>query len=409
AGLLFAIASLAAAQAPDPGEAPPPVTAPAPAVRVLRTGGLRIETAALLLSGQQGGPVPLAVLAIPLPGVPSLPGAGARGGDRVRVAVAIEAAGAALSAALAEVAGEAPAPVDVALYALDARGALAGSLLETVEIPRPADELARTGLRFWGGLSLRPGEYSLRVLVGHAASRTLGLKSVPLSVPAAGASTLETPLLASAAPAAGPPPWLTVESLDAGKLDLPAWWRPPPPARPLVTAESEPTFTVPALGLPAGTAPRLALRPSGGGAEIELPVRETARRTEGRLERIDLAAALHGIAPGAYELLASARGPDGATLASPPLPVDVVAAGEPARVWAEQEGGGNAAAPAALASGGAEEPGRGRWRRSEVAALRASYRRALGLLAAGDFTAARKAVSAFEASLLSGENPANLD
>ena len=49
ASLLVAVAAGAAAQT----------------LSVMPTGGLRGETAALLLSGQEGGPLPLAVLALP--------------------------------------------------------------------------------------------------------------------------------------------------------------------------------------------------------------------------------------------------------------------------------------------------------------------------------------------------------
>ena len=37
-------------------------------LRVLPTGGLRVESAALLMSGQEGGTIPFAVLALPFPG-----------------------------------------------------------------------------------------------------------------------------------------------------------------------------------------------------------------------------------------------------------------------------------------------------------------------------------------------------
>ncbi len=155
----------------------------------------------------------LAALALPLPGRgPAAPG-------KVTIAVVIEAAGTALSTAAAAAADAETElsflPVDVAIYALDERGALAGSVIETVEIPDPIRSLLTHGLRFVAGLALRPGTYSLRVLVGHSRSRTFGLRTLPLTVPAAAEVA---PLPKTPASGEG---WLTVNSLDAQALGLP--------------------------------------------------------------------------------------------------------------------------------------------------------------------------------------------
>ncbi len=124
AGLWLAASAASVAQTGASEPAPPAEAEAPPAVRVLRTGGLRVETAALLLSGQQGGPVALEARALPLPG--KIAGAP----DKGKVAVVIEAASRALArAAAAE--GLPLLPVDVVVYALDGRGALAGSVIET--------------------------------------------------------------------------------------------------------------------------------------------------------------------------------------------------------------------------------------------------------------------------------------
>ncbi|MEP7011626.1 MAG: hypothetical protein ABJC13_14985 [Acidobacteriota bacterium] len=232
-----------------------------------------------------------------------LPGRGPAAQDKVRIAVVIEAAGTALSTAAAAAADAETElsflPVDVAIYALDERGALAGSVIETVEIPDPIHSLLTHGLRFVAGLALRPGTYSLRILVGHSGSRTFGLRTLPLTVPAAAevAPLPETPASGEG--------WLTVNSLDAL-----------------------------ALGLPPG----LAIDPA-------------------EREKMILAG-------------------DAAPLAG------VATADEK-----------NADAP-------------GHWRRSEAAALRATYARILARLGAGDEPKALDEIAAFEVPLLSGPKAA---
>lgn len=390
-GVLAATASAlrAAGTVGEVGIATPPWEA-----RVLRTGGLRVETAALLWSGQQGGPVALAARAVVFPGGdPKAP-------DKVKIALVVEAAGGALARAADDAGVDSALPVDIAIYALDARGALATSLLETVEIPNPKETLRNKGLRFVGGFALRPGSYRLRILVGHAATKTFGLRTIQLDIPTAGAAyPLVAAFSAGSDPGTG---WLTVSSIDAAAPALPSFW--PLAARPLVAVSGDTPLSLFAVGLPAGTTPRIELRAVGASAGTELSVREVARAPDSGFERIDLALSTLDLPPGSYELRAALTGaPFGSTA---DLTLDLVAAGDPARTWVEREEATAGAEPAA--TGGAENPDApGRWRRSEAAALRAVYRRALALLASGDEEGARAAVTAFEVPLLSGPNAAN--
>lgn len=301
AGFWLAASASPAAEADVPALVAPEETEAAPAVRVLRTGGLRVETAALLWSGQQGGPVALEVRAMPFPGkVAAAP-------DKVKVAMVVEAAGRALGRAAA--ADDLPAlPVDVVIYALDARGALAASVIETIEIREPGETLGAKGLRFLAAFALRPGAYTFNVLVGHSASKTIGLTKVSLTVPAA----------VEVAQIPGYPPngegWLVVESLSAIGFDLPQ-----------------------------------------------------------------------------------------------NLAIDSIAGADPAHGWLERlEAAG--AAPAGLpgpGTGDADAPGH--WRRSEAAALRATYARILarfGAGGAGGEETALEEVAGFEVPLLSGPKAA---
>lgn len=307
AGLWLAASAASVAQTGASEPAPPAEAEAPPAVRVLRTGGLRVETAALLLSGQQGGPVALEARALPLP--EKIAGAP----DKAKVAVVIEAASRALARAAASE-GLPLLPVDVVVYALDGRGALAGSVIETIEIREPETALGGVkGLRFVAALALRPGAYTLNVLVGHAATRTIGLAKLSLDLPAASEI---------APPPAYPPGgegWLVVESLSARGFDLP-----------------------------------------------------------------------------------------------PHLAVDAIAGVDPARGWLESQAGAGTT-PAGLPGPSAEDPeAPGHWRRSEAAALRATYAKILARLgAAGAGVAAEvkalEGIAAFEAPLLSGPKAATRD
>ncbi|HTQ79409.1 MAG TPA: hypothetical protein VMM92_05395, partial [Thermoanaerobaculia bacterium] len=168
---LLPLLCAAAALGQTPAAPPAPAAAtsvPPQTLRVLPTGGLRVETAALLLSGQEGGNLPLAVLALPLPG-----GAG----GQARVPVVVEADGTALLVGHEE----GPLRVEVCLYALGAGGGVEAALLNTVEIqPAGLATVEKSGLRFEAELLLPPGEVSLRVLVRTAAGKILGLRQVAL-------------------------------------------------------------------------------------------------------------------------------------------------------------------------------------------------------------------------------------
>lgn len=305
AGFWLAASASSAVEAGVPAPVAPAEAEAAPAVRVLRTGGLRVETAALLWSGQQGGPVALEARALPVPGkIAASP-------DKVKVAMVVEAAGRALVQA-AERDDLASLPVDVVVYALDERGALAASVIETIEIRRPGDTLGGKNLRFLAALTLRPGTYTFNVLVGHTASKTIGLTKLSLAVPAA----------AEVAPAPAYPPggegWLIVESPSARGLDLPG-----------------------------------------------------------------------------------------------NLSIDAIAGADPAHGWLERLAAAGAAAAPGLPGPAAEDPDApGHWRRSEAAALRATYAKILARLGAGGVEGEERAleeIAAFEVPLLSGPKAATRD
>jgi hypothetical protein len=419
--LLGSLAGLPRPLAAQP-EPPRPQEPPrAPEVRVWRTGGLKVETAGLLLSGQQGGDLPIAVLATPLPGESG-------GAGSARVGLGIEVSGPALLAgAAARQAATAPAApakppaapnqaarlrLDFVVYALGAAGEVQGSIADTVELDlsRLAPRLREGGVAFSAELRLPPGEHSLRVLVRQPEAGAMGLRSVPLTLPSAadGSPRLLIPLFPQ--PAAEEAAW--VEARAAGPS--PAEPSLSGAARPVLELDQECTFTLPALHLAAGE-PALRIELLAAGAVVA----DLAGRLEPRsgaydgVERLAASFVPRGAAPGAYELRAVVVAPQqGAAggqlrLRSPALPV-VIARRAAGQVWARIEQATPARGEAAAGAGPAGMPARrsgrpggpGRHWRGEAGPLLASFRQALAGFAAGQADAARDAVAALERKLL---------
>ncbi|MFY9822712.1 MAG: VWA domain-containing protein, partial [Thermoanaerobaculia bacterium] len=130
-----------------------------------------LETANLVMSGEESDAVGTAVLAAPL----------RSSGEKAYVPVLIEMDGATL------LAGPQPPAlgVEIYLYALDSTGAVHDFLTQTVglDLAKAGVGLRSSGLKFFGHLDLLPGDYSLRILVRNAASGRSGLRVVPLHVP----------------------------------------------------------------------------------------------------------------------------------------------------------------------------------------------------------------------------------
>jgi hypothetical protein len=142
-----------------------------------------LETANLVMSGEESDTVRTAVLATPFRSA----------GEKAYVPVLIEMDGTTL------LAGQQPPMlgVEIYLYALDSTGAVHDFLTQTVglDLAKAGTGLRSTGLKFFGHLDLLPGDYSLRVLVRNAASGRSGLRAVPLHVPAFGSEPWLLPAL----------------------------------------------------------------------------------------------------------------------------------------------------------------------------------------------------------------------
>ena len=225
------------AESEGPGEgapAPAPVSAPAPEtpkktlappLRILPTSGLGVESAALLLSGQEGGEIPLGALALPIPSGEA---------DKTRLLVRVRVDGKAL---LAGQTGD-TLRIEGDLYAIGAGGGVQGSGLARVDVDFPSQRavIERDGLDLLGGMDLRPGTYSLRMLVRNLDTGKLAVRNLPLTVP--DPATLKDAPLPSPPPAGGDPR-PTARIADLGPLDPPPFPDDaPPPPGPVTTAST---------------------------------------------------------------------------------------------------------------------------------------------------------------------------
>jgi Flp pilus assembly protein TadD len=390
---------------------PPPPATPAarparPALRVLPTGGIKVETAALMVSGQEGGPIPLAAVAYPLPGE----------AGKARVAVIVEIEGSALLAKQSDGLLHA----DIVLYALDAQGGLAGSSERTVEVDlaQLGGEVRDGGIKFMGEVALPPGEVSLRVMVRNTATGEMGLRLLPINVPAFGAGpVLSAPVLLAArepwvvvaasgrpGPLAAALPAVQPAALPAGPAASPvpaAGGSELPAALPILTPDRETKAELLAYKLAAGADVRIEVLGSAG------RVADLAARTLGRrptaipdLEVISIAFTPQGIPEGRYAVRAKA-GETGSGLAQFLLLPD----GGGGRAWAELTAISRARAngEATPTAGTTAAKLRARLRKPETAALLAAYDHALGRLATGDVPGASAAIADLEVKALTGE------
>ncbi len=142
-----------------------------------------LETANLVMSGEESDAVATAVLATPFRGAE----------EKAYVPVLIEMDGPSL------LTGQQPPVlgVEIYLYALDASGAVHDFVTQTVglDLAKAGAGVRSRGLKFFGHLDLLPGDYSLRILVRNAASGRSGLRVLPLHVPAFGAEAWLLPPL----------------------------------------------------------------------------------------------------------------------------------------------------------------------------------------------------------------------
>lgn len=291
-------------------------------VQATATAGLSARAAALVLSGQEAGDLPVAMLALPL---------AAREGGSAPILVIVDLDG----AALRTTAGEASLPIDLYLYALDEAGSVRAHLTQAfgVDPAQQSQRLARGGVKFVGQLELPAGAYTLRLLVVERSSDRYRLRSLPLTVPA---GPTATGLFVAAHP---PGDWLVVRQGSASPGFVPgptlgfgSWL---PGAGSVVVAgervglavasateSGEKGWDLPNRGFEA------RLQGEAGEPVAVMPLRDL--QPAGTLAGIDWSRAelpIAGVPPGHYRLRLAAAGDDRSGPALELRVVDRVAAG----------------------------------------------------------------------------------
>lgn len=149
----------------------------------------RLLAAGRLLDGDEGGSIPLAVVAAPLPSTT---------GDGAYVPMLVEIDG----QALATGARQGLLRGELYVYALDADGSVEGYLRHgmTVDLGQVGSALASSGLKFFGHLDLPAGRYTLRTLLRLADRGAHGVVATPLTVPEFSAGPAILPPLAPETP-----------------------------------------------------------------------------------------------------------------------------------------------------------------------------------------------------------------
>ncbi len=168
--------------------------------------GVSVESAAILMSGQEGGEISLGALALPVRDEPG----------KTRALLRLRLDGPSL---LAGQTGD-TLRAEVLLYALDAGNGVQASLLEAIEVDLAAYRAAieRNGLDHLASLPLQPGQYAIRILVRNAETGRLGARTLRLPVPEPADVDPSPPL---APPPAEGDPRVTARSSSLGPLDPP--------------------------------------------------------------------------------------------------------------------------------------------------------------------------------------------
>ena len=377
--ILLALILAPAASSQPPEDIPP--------IRPLRTGGLKAEVAALIMSGQEGGAIPLEVLVLPTRG----------GDDKKRISLVMEIGGEHLVGDHQE----GPFKFEIYAYALTLQGGLKGSLLQTFEVD--LDRLARRpeegGIKFSGEMELFPGEYSLRVLVRRSGTEHVGVRVIPLEVPG---SEAPKPMLLAPLIADGSDAWLELREVrgrNASAREPFSFLSTPPAAKAVIPPDQEVRFRMLAYDLESvGSNVEVELSHPAGHrvAGVEAQVSSYSAPTEQGYRVLEGKFRSDGLLNGDYRMKVVLEN-GGERLSSGALPVLVwesASLEQPSTspIWSQIK----SSAPVETASKAAEETAkndrRSRKRRKKKIdhrPIEAKYREALDHLAAGDAARAR--------------------
>ncbi len=383
---LLACGAAAALLAGRAGVALAQTAVPELAIRVSHRAGLPARAAALLVSGQQGGPIAASALAVPL----------AVGGDRVRFGVVIDVDGSSLLAGRSSGTLE----VDVAAYLLTAGGSVTASLSTgfVLDLDHGAEAIGSGGIKLLAVVAAPLGSNRLRALVYVPEGPSFGVLEVPVGPTsvAPGDAFVAPPLFADP-----PGAWLLAAEEAAPQAPFPftiASEAIVPATRPVLAPAAEQQARLITRGL-AGLAGVSAAVVASDGTDIApVGVRVIEQATGEGVEVARIALAVPSLPPGAYRLRISA--PAGASGVAPAGTVPIVIAppapGPQQLAWTSFVGArGSAAAPPqeALAP-------RGNVKLLPTATLKAAYLAALDRLATAGREGTIAAISEMETAAI---------
>ena len=373
--------------------------------------GLKAGVAHLLFSVEEGGALPLAVLAVP--------GTAEPGNTTTALVVEIDGQGLLVH-------HQPPTlPLEIYAYAVTGQGTIAAHLAESLTVDPDVRDEARTtrgealaagGLKFRGMLEVPPGDHKLRVLVLHPPSGAFGLRSLPLYIPAPGALDIEpVPLFQE------PPDRWTQALASTGVVSF----QHSPAARPVLGAGRHMNVFLPVRGVAEQRwRGRLDLNTHDdavvvAAAESSTDVDVTETTDAGLALRVKVPR----VPPGAYRLRLTLTGAGGQKMQSAPLPVLVVKGDTPEQtlLWTDLRWQSPAPAPllpesvtataitaTAVTATAEAAPSKNTPRRPSrrLEKLAAQYRAGLAPLAHGDVMTARAALREFESAALGrGRDP----
>jgi VWFA-related protein len=271
----------------------------------------QLDTAQLLLAGEQGGSVGVGAVLVPLP----------MDAQRAFVPVVVEVAGADLLAEKAK----GGLTVDLFAYVFDSGGQVRdwlGQILQ-LDLAKLGDRLKQGNLRLAGSLFLPPGDYKVRILARVTPSGNYGLRELALTVPAfAPGKVVTSPPLFPTAMGSG----LVVRATTKD--------RPTDPLFPFVAAANEFYLPEPLVRLAPGTAGHFYCLTHGlanGALDIqaklfdgtgrEVPgvaARLSARAAFDRpgFERLEVEVQVPHVASGEYRLQVTVNDPAGGSATS---------------------------------------------------------------------------------------------
>lgn len=257
----------------------------------------RLQTAADVLGGEEGGALDVAVLAVPF----------RTSGPSAYVPVLIEIGGPSLLAGQKDKILQ----TEIYAYALDAEGGVQAFFTQNVglELAKVEQPLRQSGLKFYGDLELPPGEYTLRVMVRNSLTGASTVQALHLSVPAyaQGAPELVLPLFPEPANK-----WLLTREAQVEGQQLPDYpfviGAEPfiPASKPVLQSDQAARVAVMAYNLGSGDVKAQAVVTSAGGqAQPANGFRLTERQRAGggtTPDRLVGTFTPDGLAPGEYRL-----------------------------------------------------------------------------------------------------------